>query len=69
MLSIVIQSIITYLNEPRRREERAGRKERFFSYCLWLFRNVLTAEAAEDTELEKREMNDSDTNGFDLIPK
>jgi len=31
-----------------------------------LHRNDLTAESAEGTEEEKREMNNSDTNGFDI---
>jgi len=30
-------------------------------------RNDLTTEGAEDAEEEKREMNDSDTTGFDMI--
>ena len=30
-------------------------------------RNDLTAESAENTESEKREMNNSNTNGFDII--
>ena len=30
-------------------------------------RNDLTAESAENTESEKREMNDSNTNEFDII--
>jgi len=32
-----------------------------------LFRNDLTAETAEGAQFEKREMNNSDTNGFDII--
>jgi len=31
-----------------------------------LFRNDLTAEGAEGAEEEKREMNNSDPNGFDI---
>jgi hypothetical protein len=31
-----------------------------------LFRNDLTAEGAEGAELQKREMNNSDPNGFDI---
>jgi hypothetical protein len=31
-----------------------------------LFRNDLTAEGAEGAEFEKREMNNSDPNGFDI---
>jgi len=31
-----------------------------------LFRNDLTAEGAEGAEEEKREMNNSDVNGFDI---
>jgi hypothetical protein len=31
-----------------------------------LFRNDLTAEGAEGPEEEKREMNNSDPNGFDI---
>ncbi|MEG3849553.1 hypothetical protein QT971_19830 [Microcoleus sp. herbarium19] len=34
---------------------------------LRLNRNDLTAESAENTESEKREMNNSNTNGFDII--
>ena len=37
------------------------------SYCLRLYRNDLTAEGAEDTERENREMNTSDASGFDII--
>ncbi|MGB8687505.1 MAG: hypothetical protein WCD53_09250, partial [Microcoleus sp.] len=35
-------------------------------YRLRLHRNDLTALGAEGTESEKREMNNSDTNGFDI---
>jgi hypothetical protein len=34
---------------------------------LRLDRNFLTAESAENTELEKREMNNSNAHGFDII--
>jgi len=37
------------------------------SYRLRLFRNDLTAEAAEGAQFEKRERNNSDTNGFVII--
>jgi len=36
---------------------------------LVFFWNILTAESAEDTEEEKREMNNSDINGFDITHK
>jgi hypothetical protein len=36
-------------------------------YRLSLDRNDLTAESAENTESEKREMNNSNTNEFDII--
>ena len=36
-------------------------------YQFRLYRNDLTAETAENTEKEKREMNNSDTNGFDIL--
>jgi len=39
------------------------------SYRLRLFRNDLTAEGAEGAEFEKREINHSDANGFELMPK
>jgi hypothetical protein len=34
-----------------------------------LNKNYLTAEATEDTEEEKREMNNFDTNGFEIVHK
>jgi|GEM_PF-6151322 len=53
MLSRIAESAIGYSGDK--------------SYRLQLFRNDLTAEGAEGAEEEKREMNNSDTNGFVII--
>ncbi|WP_333211977.1 MULTISPECIES: hypothetical protein [unclassified Microcoleus] len=37
-----------------------------FLYQFLLYRNDETAEETEDTEKGKREMNNSDANGFDI---
>jgi hypothetical protein len=39
------------------------------SYSLQLDRNDLTAESAEDTESEMREVNNFDPSGFDITQK
>jgi len=41
----------------------------FLLYRLRFFFDDLTAEGAEGTEEEKIEMNNSDTNGFDITSK
>jgi len=53
MLSRIAESAIGYSEDK--------------SYRLRLFRNDETAEGAEGAEEEKREMNNSDTNGFIII--
>ena len=39
----------------------------FDRQVFWEIRNDLTAEGTEGTEEEKREMNNLDTKGFDMI--